>query len=109
MQKDIDNDLSRHFENNQREFLDEPFVSITSKRVRAIGFRKRLAKRLLLAVCVIAVIALSPWLIDASIWISGRLETVFTAVATLIETPVGMLIVGAFLAPLIFLNRKKIF
>jgi len=77
---------------------DEAFVAATMRRVEAAKLRRRLGRRLVEAGALIAVVATSPWLIDASVKLSSLLDTGLTIVSGWLATPAGMALAVAIVA-----------
>ena len=82
----------------------EPFSTATLRAIAADRKRVALRNRLLQAAAVIALIVLSPRLIDASVWISSGLDELFASASTWLASPLGL--VGAALAILAALATK---
>jgi hypothetical protein len=72
----------------------EPFSSATLKAVAADRKRELLTRRLVQAAAGIVLIVLSPLLIDASIWMSSRLDEVFAFASSWLAEPLGMVAAG---------------
>jgi hypothetical protein len=109
MQKDIDKDLLAIFRRTDRALPDEPFLLDATRQIEGIQSRKVLLRRLLLSLAIVSIAVASPWLIEGSVWLSGGLETVFSEVSKLLNSPFGMLLVVLLTAPVVFWNRKRLF
>jgi hypothetical protein len=82
--------LAELFRREHTHVPAEPFTTATLRAVAADRKRFVLRNRLLQAAAVIALIVFSPRLIDASVWISSRLDELFTSASTWLATPLGL-------------------
>jgi hypothetical protein len=89
-----DPQLEALFAREHTHLPPEPFSSATLKAVAADRKRALLTKRLGQAAAVIVLIVLSPLLIDASIWLSSRLDEVFAFASSWLAEPFGMVAAG---------------
>lgn len=86
---EFDPRLTELFRREHAHLPAEPFATATLRAIAAD--RKRVAQRnrLLQAAAVLALILLSPRLIDASVWISSRLDELFASASTWLASPLG--------------------
>jgi hypothetical protein len=101
---EFDPRLEELFRREHSHLPAEPFSTATLRAIAADRKRIALRYRLLQAAAVIALIVLSPRLIDASVWISSRLDELFASASTWLASPLGL--VGAALATLVALATK---
>jgi hypothetical protein len=93
---EFDPRLEELFRGEHAHLPAEPFSTATLRAIAAD--RKRVARRtrLLQATAVIALILLSPRLIDASVWMSARLDELFALASTWLASPFGLAGVALF-------------
>jgi hypothetical protein len=60
----------------------EPFLTSTLRRVATDSRRAVVLKRVLQATGLLALVVASPWLIEASVWMSGALDVLFAWLST---------------------------
>jgi len=72
----------------------EPFSSKTLAAIAAARRRALLTTRLLRAAGVMALIVVSPQLVDASVWLSTKLDEAFELVSAWLTTPYGLVAAG---------------
>jgi len=87
---EFDPRLAELFRREHTHLPAEPFSTATLHAIAADRQRIALRKRLLQAAAVIALIALSPRLIEASVWLSARLDELFASASTWLASPVGL-------------------
>jgi hypothetical protein len=98
-----DRDLAAVFRNHVRRFDDEPFVGSTLQRIEARRFRRAVLRGLLRMAAFVAIVYLSPFLVQGSVRLSDALEDLFAFGGSLLGTPLGtvsavLCAVGAVLA-----------
>jgi hypothetical protein len=86
---EFDPRLTELFRREHTHLPAEPFATATFRAIAADRKRVALRNRLLQAAAVIALMFLSPRLIDTSIWISSRLDELFASASTWLATPLG--------------------
>ena len=77
-----DPQLEALFQREHTHLAAQPFLTSTLQRVAAERRRAVLVRRALQVAGLVAVIGAAPWLIDASVWISGTLDVLFVWVST---------------------------
>jgi hypothetical protein len=102
----FDPQLEALFRREHTHLAAEPFAGATLRMLAAERRRAALRTRLVQAAAVTAVIVLSPLLIGASVWISSRLDELFTSASTWLASPLG-LTVGLGLGALAALAAKR--
>ena len=88
---EFDPRLAELFRREHAHLPAEPFATATLRAIAADRKRSALRNRLLQAAAVIALMVLSPRLIDASIWISSRLDELFASASAWLASPLGLL------------------
>ena len=68
----------------------EPFVGATLRALAAARRRAAWETRLVAAAVFVGVVLLSPQLIAGSVWVSSRLDDVFTVVSSWLASPYGV-------------------
>lgn len=91
---EFDPRLGELFRREHTHVPAEPFTSATLRRVAAERKRVALRTRLAQAAAVVALIVLSPLLIDASIWVSARLDELFASASAWLASPLGLAAAG---------------
>jgi hypothetical protein len=92
--KDSDDALRAWFAREHRHVAEQPFLRDMLKRVAAARTRRAWMRRALQAAALVAVIVLSPWLIEASSLLSAKLDELFTLVSERLSTPAGIVVVA---------------
>jgi len=87
---EFDPRLAELFRREHEHLAAEPFATATLRAIAADRKRIAIRNRLLQAAAVIALIFLSPRLIDASVWISSRLDELFASASAWLATPLGL-------------------
>jgi hypothetical protein len=87
---EFDPRLEELFRREHAHLPAEPFSTATLRAIAADRQRISLRNRLLQAAAVIALIVLSPRLIDASVWISSRLDELFASASSWLASPLGL-------------------
>src|SRR5262245_23463112 len=87
---EFDPRLAELFRREHMHLPAEPFSTATLRAIAADRRRISLRNRLLQAAAVIALIALSSRLIEASVWVSARLDELFASVSTWLVSPLGL-------------------
>jgi hypothetical protein len=82
----------------------EPFATATLRAIAAERKRAALRARLLQATGAIALILSAPRLVDASIWISARLDELFASASAWLASPLAL--AGIALGALVALAAK---
>ena len=72
----------------------EPFLRDTLARVAADRRRAVVTRRVIQALGILALLIVTPWLIEASVWMSRGMEAMFVRVSTWLANPVAIGIVG---------------
>jgi len=93
---EFDPRLAELFRREHGHLAAEPFATATLRAIAADRKRIAIRNRLLQAAAVIALILLSPRLIDASVWISSRLDELFASASTWLATPLGLVAAALF-------------
>ncbi len=88
--QEFDPNLEALFRREHTHLPAEPFSTATVSAIAAARRRALLGKRALQAAGVAALILLSPRLIDASIWISARLDELLATVSAWLSSPLGL-------------------
>lgn len=101
---EFDPRLTELFRREHGHLPAEPFATATLRAIAADRKRIAIRNRLLQAAAVIALIFLSPRLIDASVWISSRLDELFASASTWLASPLAL--AGAALAALVAVATK---
>jgi hypothetical protein len=105
-----DRDLHALFAREPAHFPEQPFVNELARRVADERRRRAIVTRVVSAVAVggsiAALIATAPWLISGSALISARLDTLFAATATAIQSPFGYVVgIAVVVAAAVFRRR----
>jgi hypothetical protein len=91
-----DRDIRALFAREPAHFPEQPFVNELARRVAAERRSRAIVTRVVGAVAVggsiAALIATAPWLISGSALISARLDALFSATATALESPFGYVV-----------------
>ena len=87
---EFDPRLAELFRREHTHLPAEPFSTATLRAIAADRQRISWRKRLLQGAAVIALIAVSPRLIEASVWVSARLDELFAAASTWLVSPLGL-------------------
>jgi hypothetical protein len=87
---EFDPRLAELFSREHAHLPAEPFSTATLRAIASDRQRVALRNRLLQAAAVIALIVLSPRLIDASVWVSSRLDELFASASTWLASPLGL-------------------
>ena len=87
---EFDPRLAELFRREHTHVPAEPFATATLRAIAADRKRIAIRNRMLQAAAVIALVFLSPRLIDASVWISSRLDELFASASTWLATPLGL-------------------
>ena len=103
---EFDPRLEALFRREHAHLPAEPFSTATLRAIAAERQRISLLKRLVQAAAMIALIVLSPRLIEASVWLSSRLDDVFAAASAWLASPVGV-VVGVTLGALVGIATKR--
>ena len=93
---EFDPRLTELFRREHTHIPAEPFATATLRAIAADRKRTAIRNRLLQAAAVIALIVLSPRLIEASVWISSRLDELFASASTWLATPLGLVVAALF-------------
>ena len=96
--------LEALFRRTHAERMDETFVAATMRRVEARKARLRLGRRLAEGALLIAIVVASPWLIDASAWLSSWLGAGLAVTSSWLATPAGAAIGVAIIAGFLVLR-----
>jgi hypothetical protein len=91
---EFDPKLEALFRREHTHLPAEPFAGATVRMLAAERRRAALRTRLAQTAAVVALIVLSPLLIDASVWISSRLDELFASASTWLASPLGLVAVG---------------
>lgn len=87
---EFDPRLEELFRREHAHLPAEPFSTATLRAIAADRQRISLRNRLLQAAAVIVLIVLSPRLIDASVWVSSRLDELFASASSWLASPLGL-------------------
>ena len=101
---EFDPRLTELFRREHTHLPAEPFSTATLRAIAADRQRISWRNRLLQGAAVIALIVLSPRLIEASVWISSGLDELFASASTWLASPLGL--AAAALAALVALATK---
>jgi hypothetical protein len=102
--QEFDPRLEELFAREHTHLPAEPFSTATLRAIASARKRVALRNRLLQTAAVIVLIALSPRLIDASVWISSRLDELFASASAWLASPLGL--AAAAFAVLVVLATK---
>jgi len=105
---EFDPRLAELFRREHGHLAAEPFATATLRAIAADRQRISFRSRLLQAAAVIALIVLSPRLIDASVWISSRLDELFASASTWLATPPGLVVAALFVVAALATKRVRI-
>ena len=105
---EFDPRLAELFRREHAHLPTEPFATATLRAIAADRKRSAIRTRLLQAAAVIALIVLSPRLIDASVWISSRLDELFASASTWLATPLGLVTAALFVVAALAMKRARI-
>jgi hypothetical protein len=78
----LDPKLEALFRREHTHLGVEPFLTSTLRRVATDSRRAVVLKRVLHATGLLALVVASPWLIEASVWMSGALDVLFAWLST---------------------------
>jgi hypothetical protein len=84
-----DDDLRALFEREQVRVAEQPFVNEVAQRVTASRRRRTFVTLAAQAVAIGALIAASPWLVRGSLLLSVKLDSLFSAAASALDSPFG--------------------
>lgn len=84
-----DRELRALFEREQLRVTEQPFVNEVARRVAAARRRRTFVMRAAQAVAIGALIAASPWLVTGSSLLSAKLDGLFSAAASALDSPLG--------------------
>jgi hypothetical protein len=84
-----DHDLRALFERERVRVTEQPFVNDVARRVAASRRRRTMVTLAAQAVAIGALIAASPWLVSGSSWLSAKLDLLFSAAASALDSPFG--------------------
>jgi hypothetical protein len=101
---EFDPRLAELFRREHTHVPAEPFAAATLRAIAADRKRAALRTRLLQAAGVIVLILASPRLIDASIWVSARLDELFATASMWLASPLAL--AGVALTALVALATK---
>ena len=101
---EFDPRLEQLFRREHTHLPAEPFATATLRAIVAERKRGALRTRVLQTAAVIALIILSPRLLDASVWVSTRLDELFASASGWLASPLGL--IGAALCALVALATK---
>ena len=97
--------LAELFRREHAHLPAEPFATATLRAIAAARKRAALRARLLQAAAVFVLILASPRLVEASVWMSSRLDALFEAASLWLESP--FVLAGVALAALVALATKQ--
>jgi hypothetical protein len=106
MRNDHD-DLTALFARSAGRFSDEFFVTRTMQQIRAARSQALLARRVLHALGIAALAAVSPFLMRGAARVFGELESLFAITNRVLETPVGTVIAILCSIVLVLLSRRR--
>ena len=92
---EFDPRLAELFRQEHTHLPAEPFSTATLRAIAAARQRTSLRKRLLQVAAALALIALSPRLIDASVLLSLRLDELFASASAWLASPPGLVLAVA--------------
>jgi hypothetical protein len=95
---EFDPRLEELFRREHTHLPAEPFATATLEAIAVARKRAALRNRLLQAAAVLVLIVLSPRLIDASVWLSSRLDELFASASAWLASPVRLAIAVALVA-----------
>ena len=108
MENDLDRDLLERFHAPRDDLPEAPFVNRIGTHIEAISNRRVWMRRGLMIIGLLAIAAVSPWLIDASVLLSNTLDSAFSAAESFLETTIGLVLTLLVTVPLLVLNRQKL-
>ena len=101
---EFDTRLEQLFAREHTHLSAEPFAAATLRAIAAERKRASRTKRVLQVAGIVALLLLSPRLLEGSVWLSARLDELFASVAALLASPFGL--AAAALAALVLLATK---
>lgn len=108
MQDDLDRNLQSLFHEHNQDLPEEPFLTSITELLEKQQARRIWGQRLAFALALFCCYLLSPVLLYGAGLLSSGLDLLFNATGAFITTPVGMLIIGLCVLPLLIFNRKLI-
>jgi len=91
---EFDPELAARFRDAHAHIPEDPFVGATLKRAAADSARSVATRRALQVAALVAVIGVSPWLIQGSVLISDLLDQAFVLASAWLAQPVGITILA---------------
>jgi ferric-dicitrate binding protein FerR (iron transport regulator) len=85
----------------------EPFLSNTLALIAAERRRAVVTRRVLQALGILLFIVATPWLIEASVWMSRVMEAVFVRVSAWLANPVAMAIAALVVVAVVVVARRR--
>jgi hypothetical protein len=84
-----DQDLRALFQREQVRVAEQPFVNEIARRVEVSQRRRSAVTFAARAIAIGALIAASPWLVTGSVWLSAKLDGLFSSAASALDSPLG--------------------
>jgi hypothetical protein len=84
-----DRELRALFERDRFHVSEQPFVNDVARRITAARRRQTFVMRAAQAIAIGALIAASPWLVSGSALLSAKLDVLFSAAASALDSPLG--------------------
>ena len=104
-----DYDLRALFEREQIRITEQPFVNEVARRVAASRRRRAAVALAARAIALVALIAVSPWLVTGSALLSAKLEQVFASTASALDSPYGYGAGVLCFAVVALVSRRRLF
>jgi hypothetical protein len=98
--------LEALFAREHTHLSNEPFLTATLALVGAERRRAVVTRRVLQALGFAALVVAAPWLIEASEWVSGAIETVFAWASMVLANPLAMVAAAVLVAAVVVVARR---
>jgi hypothetical protein len=105
---EFDPKLAALFEREHTHVPAEPFLAATLRAVAAARRRERLKTWLVVAAAIVGMVLLSPQLIAGSVWLSSRLDQLFTLVSSWLASPYGLAAAGLAVLAVFVVRRARV-
>ena len=109
MQDELDKNLRSLFEEQSSSLPEEPFLGNTLRLIEKRQSRRILMQRLIYVLGLACCALLSPFLIKGSMVLSGRLNALFGAINSYVNTPMGMTTAASCALVILFFKQRQIF
>lgn len=108
MQNDLDGNLQSLFHEHHQALPEEPFLGNMMKLLEKHQARRIWKQRLAWTPAFACCVLLSPLLVRGSVLLSSSFDSFFDATSQFIATPMGMLVAGLCILPVLILNRTLV-